>query len=479
MLAPKGAILRHAHRLSTCLARVSRPSWPSEHAWAVRAALKAPRSPALSETRLGKRRLGSSANTRAQAAQSAAGSSPTFAKPPTEVDGVTYPADELTNVTKPILSKIHRGLHRRKNHPIFILRNIIEQHFVRSAPGTYAMFDSLHPIVTPKQNFDDLLFADDHVGRLPTDTYFLNKDYLLRTHTSAHQAELLRQGSTDFLVAADVYRRDEIDRSHYPVFHQMEGVRTFKRGAIEPVPDRTDSSVTLIDDTTIGGPSNPVQPGHTEEEARALAASLKHALNGLIREMFKDEKDLTIRWVEAYFPFTSPSYEVEIMYQGKWLEVLGCGVMRQEILDNNGMSDRVGWAFGIGIERLAMVLFDVPDIRLFWSDDDRVVSQFKDGKIAKFKPFSKYSVCYKDISFWYDVDFHENDFCELVRNVAGDLVEDVKLIDEFSHPKTKRKSKCYRINYQSMDRNVTNDEIDEIHLDVTAEIVDKLKVDVR
>lgn len=116
------------------------------------------------------------------------------------------------------------------------------------------------------------------------------------------------------------------------------------------------------------------------------------------------------------------------------------------------MSDRAGWAFGIGIERLAMVLFDVPDIRLFWSEDERLTSQFKDGQIAKFKPFSKFPACYKDISFWYDEDFHENDFCEVVRGVAGDLVEDVKLIDEFTHPKTKRKSKCYRINYQSMDR---------------------------
>lgn len=386
------------------------------------------------------------------AVDGAVGSS-TPVKEAVTLDGVTYQPDDYTNVTPSVLSKVHRGLHRTKNHPIFILRDIIEQHFNRISPGTYQMFDKLHPVVTPKQNFDDLLIPKDHVGRLPTDTYFFNRETLLRTHTSAHQAEILRSGVPNFLVAADVYRRDEIDRSHYPVFHQMEGVRTFKRGEIDIPPAVTDTSITLIDETTIGGPSNPVQPGHTEEESRALAASLKYALNGLIRSMFASEKDLTIRWIEAYFPFTSPSYEVEIMYQGKWLEVLGCGVMRQEILDNaggfrtsvgqhvfrypsrslchsnpTGMKDSVGWAFGIGIERLAMVLFDVPDIRLFWSQDDRLLSQFKDGRIAKFKPFSKYPVCYKDISFWYDEDFHENDFCEIVRGVAGDLAEDVKLV---------------------------------------------------
>lgn len=259
-------------------------------------------------------------------------------KAPTVLDGVTYQPDDHTNVTTSVLSKVHRGLHRTRNHPIFILRDIIESHFNRTSPGMYQMFDQLHPVVTPKQNFDDLLIPKDHVGRLPSDTYFLNRDHLLRTHTSAHQAEILRKGVTDFLVAADVYRRDEIDRSHYPVFHQMEGVRTFKRGAIEAVPPQADSSITLIDETTIGTAANPIQPGHSEEEARALAASLKHALNGLIRSMFVSEKDLTIRWIEAYFPFTSPSYEVEIMYKGKWLEVLGCGVMRQEILDNAGES---------------------------------------------------------------------------------------------------------------------------------------------
>lgn len=107
-----------------------------------------------------------------------------------------------------------------------------------------------------------------------------------------------------------------------------------------------------------------------------------------------------------------------------------------------GVSNKIGWAFGLGLERIAMVLFGIPDIRLFWSQDPRFTSQFKQGQITSFKPYSKQPPCYQDISFWLEDDndnaisrgrekrqkFHENDFCEIVRDVAGDLAEETKLV---------------------------------------------------
>lgn len=88
----------------------------------------------------------------------------------------------------------------------------------------------------------------------------------------------------------------------------------------------------------------------------------------------------------------------------------------------------MGWAFGLGLERIAMVLFSVPDIRLFWSQDPRFLSQFSLGSITPFKPYSRHPPCYKDFSFWTATGFHENDFCEVVRDIAGDLVEGVQLV---------------------------------------------------
>lgn len=81
--------------------------------------------------------------------------------------------------------------------------------------------------MTIEQNFDELLIPPDHVSRQPSDTYYVDDQRVLRCHTSAHQTALLRQGEQRFLVCGDVYRRDEVDSTHYPVFHQMEGVRIF------------------------------------------------------------------------------------------------------------------------------------------------------------------------------------------------------------------------------------------------------------
>ncbi|KAH9621018.1 hypothetical protein KSS87_005301 [Heliosperma pusillum] len=186
-----------------------------------------------------------------------------------------------------------------------------------------------------------------------------------------------------------------------------------------------------------------------------------------------------MRWIDTYFPFTSPSFELEIYFQEKWLEVLGCGVMEREILKRSGKPENYAWAFGLGLERLAMVLFDIPDIRLFWSTDERFTSQFSKGQLGvKFKPFSKFPPCYKDMSFWLNDSFTENNLCEVVRGIGGDLVEEVRLIDNFTNKKGMT-SQCYRIVYRSMERNLTDEEINDLQSKVREEAEHKLNVVLR
>jgi phenylalanyl-tRNA synthetase alpha chain len=114
---------------------------------------------------------------------------------------------------------------------------------------------------------------------------------------------------------------------------------------------------------------------------------------------------------------------------------------------------------------------------LFWSEDPRFLDQFKDGNVRAFKPYSKYPICYKDTSFWTTKEFHDNDFMEVCRELCGDVVEKVSLIDVFE--KKGRVSKCFRVEYRSMDRTLTNDEVDDMHSKFVKALQDKLKVEIR
>lgn len=346
------------------------------------------------------------------------------------VCGQEYVKDEWTNVTPNILTKTPRKLHLHPSHPISIIRSLIENHF-----ASFQAFNNFEPAVTTKMNFDDLCIPADHPTRIKSDNYYINANNMLRAHTSAHQLQGLRSGATKFLISGDVYRRDEIDSSHYPVFHQMEGLQYFdldpKLTAQQIQADLASQAKLAADtiqltDSTIIKPENPLQDRHHPDAVQPVIAHLKHSLNSMVRALFHHEPNLQVRWIDAYFPFTSPSWEMEIFYQGEWLEILGCGIVRQDLMDAAGLHDKIGWAFGCGLERLSMVLFDIPDIRLFWSEDERFLNQFASREIVKFQPFSKFPPCLKDISFWLpETEWNENNFCEIVRGVAGDIVENV------------------------------------------------------
>ncbi|KIW14058.1 phenylalanine-tRNA ligase [Exophiala spinifera] len=457
------------------------------------------------------------------------------------IAGAPYILDNTTNVTDSILNLVGRNLYEHPDHPICITRKLIESCFPEPDYNHFVMSD---PVVTVRDNFDVLGFPADHPGRSRTDTYYVNSSHLLRTHTSAHQhAAFQALGSqrrtTGYTICADVYRRDSIDRSHFPVFHQMEGARVW---SLDPRIDSRYSAQTartarianqlrampatsiIVEDnaTNFSTDVNPMQPEHDPVDVELVASHLKRSLEFLMENIHNAAQQslpqsartpLQVRWVEAYFPFTSPSFELEVLWNGEWLELLGSGVVQQSILNKAGLTRSIGWAWGLGIERFAMLLFGIPDIRLFWSTDKRFLQQFSSGKINKFEPFSKYPPCYKDIAFWINpapagasphgttpwgsaaaaggdatkanptetqpAAFHENDIMEVVRDVAGSLAEDVKLVDEFIHPTSGRKSLCYRINYRSLERTLTNEEVNRLHDEVAKRMKAQFGVELR
>uniref|UniRef100_A0A1I8G0V1 Phenylalanine--tRNA ligase, mitochondrial n=1 Tax=Macrostomum lignano TaxID=282301 RepID=A0A1I8G0V1_9PLAT len=411
--------------------------------------------------------------------------------------GQEFESDDYTNLTDRIIEQVNCGLHRQRGHPLWLLTNRIVGHFnanytrSRSRP-LFTVVDNLSPIVTPEQNFDSLLIPADHPSRRPSDVYYLNRGRLLRGHTSAHQCDLLRQGLDAFLVVGDVYRRDEIDRSHFPVFHQMEGVRIYSQEQLFAGAKDSADSLRMFDRSR--NRTDEQQAGHSVETSKLLEHELKSCLEGLARRLFGSS--IAYRWVPAYFPFTHPSWELEVRHsqsdggEADWMEMLGCGIVEQRLLDGCGLPNRTGWAFGLGLERWAMQLFSVPDIRLFWSKDPAFLAQFAQPcqpgadlwQPVQYKPISVYPPCPMDLSFWLpaaDASFHSNDFYDLVRSIAGDLVEQVSLIDEFRHPKDGRMSLCYRIVYRSHERTLTSEEARTVHDQIAKSAVTRLAVQIR
>lgn len=397
--------------------------------------------------------------------------------------GQTYPVDEWTNITPNIQAKLGRNLHVTPYHPLSHIRQRIVDYFYkkfRNQAGNpiFSVYDNLSPVVTVDQNFGSLLVPKDHPSRNKSDCYYINEDLLLRAHTTAHQVELISSGLNNFLVIGDVYRRDAIDRVHYPVFHQVDAVRLCT--AMEVFKNVKDPQDLILFEK--GKETHEKQSCHTLESVKIMEYELKSTLVGLAQTIFG--ADIEYKWIDQYFPFTHPSWELEVKFNGQWIEILGCGIMRQEIIEKSGAKDQIGWAFGLGLERLAMCIYKIPDIRLFWTKDTGFLSQFKvddPHEKIEYKAVSVYPQCNTDISFWLPEDgsYCSNDFYDIVRNIGGDIIEQIVLIDEFTEPKHKRKSHCYRIICRHMERTLTRREVNRIIDAIRQAVVEKLKVVVR
>lgn len=330
-------------------------------------------------------------------------------------------------------------LTRREGSPLKMIVDAIV------ALPRFRDFDVLQvpEVVNVKTNFDLLNTPLDHPSRRETDTYYLEPDWVLRTHTtvmwSYHMAQddvrkrLETEGGAGALCYGKNYRKDEIDRNHYPAFHQIDGWYVCRR-----------------DKQLIGA-----------EELKEVLVDIAKALYGEgVRYKFNPDT----------FPFTDPSFEMVIETNGREIEILGSGVVHKEVLRKLSLNPEIynGWAFGMGLERLAMAKMNVPDIRIFWSEDPRIVGQFKNLS-SIYKDVSRYPMTYRDISFVVGRNVALNTYYEMVRDAGGDLVEEVKLIDTYENEEKFGKDKVsytFRITYRSPERTLTNEEVDKIQKEI-------------
>ena len=304
----------------------------------------------------------------------------------------------------------------------------------------FAGFDVIDaPEIVPADiSFDLFNFPPDHPVRSASDTYYVDPKNILRTHTTVMwyyyvnspeiREKIKNSAPLKVFSYGKVYRKDEIDRHHMNIFHQLDGLY------LAPSKEKT------------------ITPEDLEE-----------ALAEVARGVFGPE--IKYRFNRDTFPYTDPSIEMEVEVGGNWIEVLGGGLVRPVVLQNFGIDPTQynGWAFGFGLERLAIISMELPDIRLLWSCDPRVVQQLKLG--TKYKEVSKYPPIIRDISFVVDSDFIPNNYFDLIRDIGGDLVEEVKLLDRYEDAEKFGPGKIsytYRITYRSNERTLTTEEIDPL-----------------
>lgn len=227
-----------------------------------------------------------------------------------------------------------QGLPLGHAHPL----TLVEDELIALFSGMGFEWVDGPEVETEAYNFDSLNMPSDHPAREMQDTFYVEDGIVLRTHTSPVQIRAM-EGRTPPLrvfTTGRVYRHDSSTR-HSPMFHQIEGF--------------------LVDD-------------------RVTFTDLKGTLFAVVRELFG--ADVKIRFRRSFFPFTEPSGEIDIWRDGKWLEILGCGMVHPNVLKAVGIDPEKcqGYAFGAGIDRIAMLKYGLEPIRVLFENDQRVLNQF-------------------------------------------------------------------------------------------------------
>ena len=325
-------------------------------------------------------------------------------------------------------------LTKKENSPVKIVNDKI-----LSLP-VWADFDvvDIPKIVTVEDDFDMLNTPKEHPSRRESDTYYLDQTHILRTQMTVMWpyyfrdeevlARLKRDGEVGSLSPGIVWRKDEIDRKHYPAFHQTDFLYVCRK----------DKRIITL------------------EDLQDIQADAIKAIFG----------DIEFRFLVDSFPFTDPSTQAEINWNGDWIEITGAGLVHSNCLRNFGLDPEVynGYAGTFGLDRVAMIKMGIPDIRVAWSNDERITSQFKDIN-SKYVEVSKFPATARDISFIINKDVSLNNYYEIVRDYADNLIEEVKLLDEYENEEKfgkDKKSYTFRIVYRSSERTLTNEEINEI-----------------
>lgn len=335
------------------------------------------------------------------------------------------------------------------DHAIRLLYEKIKQYMITSHLHSEVKEYRLNPIVKVDDNYDNLLIDKDNISRSSTYTHYVDKHHVLRTHTSAQIPVILKElaiikdswNDVVIMLPGLVYRRDVTDKKHLGIIHQIEMWRVVKNSSYRKIV-RQD----LID--VINGLSDVCAPGWTK------------------------------RNVDKIHPYTLEGIEVNLVKGNNDIEILEGGVINPKILENAGLNptEYSGWAMGTGLDRLVMVLKEIPDIRYLRSMNPHIQIQMMD--LSRYKEVSLMPAIVRDISYCVPQDYVEEDIHQEIRDSIGEeykIIESIEIQNETVYRelpekvqmrlgcKETMKNILVRITLRHLDKTMTREEANSLY----------------
>ncbi len=334
------------------------------------------------------------------------------------------------------------------DHAITLLYQKIEAYIRATHPTSKVIVSRKSPIVSVEDNYDNLLIPANNISRSSTYTHYVDKKHILRTHTTAHIPEILKELAlrndwTDVVILLPglAYRRDVSDKKHVGEVHMLDIWRVVKNDARKKI----------------------------------VKNDLLKVVKGVAATAAPDWR---LRIIDSPHPYTDEGIEVNAVLGERDIEILECGLIKDKILFNAGLDPAAysGWASGIGLDRLVMTLKDIPDIRYLRSVNPEIAAQMKD--LASYHEVSNQPAIKRDLSYSVSKTYVEEDISEDIRQALGDKVgvlESVEILSETSAgglPESVRdrlgcgsdqKNVLVRVTLRHLERSLTNQEANNIY----------------
>lgn len=343
----------------------------------------------------------------------------------------------------------------REPHAVKLLYEKIKAHIEETHPSSEVQVHRLDPIVLATDNYDALLIGADNISRSSTYTHYVDTTHILRTHTSAHIPGILRDMATRgdwddviILLPGHAYRRDVTDKKHVNPIHMLDMWRVVKNSARKKI-EKQD----LLD--------------VVESIAETAAPGWK------------------LRIVDSPHPYTRSGIEVNAVQGDRDIEILECGLIKDDILANAGLDPTVysGWASGIGLDRLVMTLKGISDVRYLRSTNPKIATQMQN--LEPYHEVSNQPAISRDLSYCVPVEYVEEDINEDIRQALGDQVgvlESVEIIQETTYDELKsaardklgagksQKNILVRIILRHLERSLTNTEANSLYKQIYSRV---------